>query len=239
MRHKGPFLPASPRRQAFTSLTLPQIDIEVLHINSHWIVINKPAGILSVPGRHTGPSLAVSEQVAQRFSTTGESLVVHRLDLSTSGLMLFALHVDALKALQALFVQRQIRKRYTALLSRTLTRTQGEIFLPLRLDPYQRPLQVYDPVHGKACHTSWETIDQSDQYTRVYLYPHTGRTHQLRVHMAHPLGLNAPIVGDALYHPNAPEAGIPKERLCLHASLLQFIDPFTQQPQYFELPAPF
>jgi tRNA pseudouridine32 synthase / 23S rRNA pseudouridine746 synthase len=239
MRHKGSFLPASPRRQAFTSLTLPQIDIEVLHVNSHWIVINKPAGILSVPGRHTGPSLAVSEQVAQRFPKTGEALVVHRLDLPTSGLMLFALHTDALKALQALFAQRHIHKRYTALLSKTLNHTQGEIFLPLRLDPYQRPLQVYDPVHGKACHTSWEVINQDSQHTRVYLYPHTGRTHQLRVHMAHPLGLNAPIIGDALYHPHAPEAAIPKERLCLHASLLQFTDPFTQQVQRFELPAPF
>ena len=239
MRHKTPLLPASPRRQLFKDVTLPQLEINIVATTEHWVIVEKPAGILSVPGRHQGISLSVAEQIALHFPQAQGNLVVHRLDLSTSGLMIFALHTQSLKALQALFAKRLVKKRYTALVSKQIHKPQGEIYLPLRLDPYQRPLQVYDPVHGKACHTSWQRVKIEGGYSRVLLYPHTGRTHQLRVHMAHPLGLHAAIVGDPLYHVNAPVAGIQQERLCLHASFLQFQDPITDITHQFESLAPF
>ena len=192
------------------------------------IVVDKPSGLLSVPGR-TGAT-SMEDQLRERY---GQIYMVHRLDMDTSGLMVVARTPSAYHHLQGQFLRRTVHKEYVALLDGTVSGS-GTISLPLRPDLTDRPRQLVDPDGGKAATTDYAAIEQRpDGRTFVRLRPHTGRTHQLRVHCAHALGLGTPIVGDALYgHPSA-------DRLCLHAACLGFVHPTTGQPMRFTSEAEF
>jgi tRNA pseudouridine32 synthase/23S rRNA pseudouridine746 synthase len=157
--------------------------------------------------------------------------MVHRLDMDTSGLMVVALTQDAYHRLQRQFLTRTIYKKYIALLDGEVW-GEGSISLPLRPDHLDRPRQVVDTEHGKAAVTDYRVLEHRDGQTLVELTPHTGRTHQLRVHCAHQSGLNCPIVGDRLY-------GKPARRLCLHAAELAFDHPVTGQRLTFSSPVMF
>ncbi len=213
----------------------------VVYSDDSLIVIDKPSGLLSVPGRSDMPSV----QGILRL-THPDVFMVHRLDQDTSGLMVAALTQESYHHLQRQFLERTIYKRYEALLDGDISHPShvdasadgarpvaGTISLPLRPDPLDRPRQVVDHDHGKVAVTDYRVIATGDGRTRVLLTPHTGRTHQLRVHCAHTEGLDAPIVGDKLY-------GRPADsRLCLHAATLAFTHPVSGRRLQFDSPAPF
>jgi tRNA pseudouridine32 synthase/23S rRNA pseudouridine746 synthase len=205
-------------------------EIEILFEDAHMLVINKPANLLSIPGKEIEDSV-LSRMRIQYPEATGP-LVVHRLDMSTSGLLLIAKSKDAHKALQQQFEDRTIRKRYTALLDGALNGKKGAIELPLRVDFHDRPRQLVCFEHGKSAMTNWELVGIEKKGTRVHFYPITGRTHQLRMHAAHHLGLNAPIVGDELY-------GSHGDRLHLHADQITFMHPETGQEMTITSLVPF
>lgn len=195
--------------------------LRVVDDNAHYCVVVKPAGMLSVPGR-TGRRSVVGE-LRHLWPDGVEPLVVHRLDMDTSGLLLVAKSRAVQVALQAQFATRRVGKRYVALLDGEWHGAPtGTVSLPLRPDPLDRPRQVVDPLHGKPAVTTWRVRSVAGGRTLVELTPHTGRTHQLRVHCAHSGGLGLPIVGDALY-------GHPSSRLFLHAERLSFLHPVTGQ----------
>lgn len=214
--------------------------VEVVFEDDWYIVVNKPSGMLSVPGKINAESL-VDHLLRQRPDLASASLmVVHRLDMDTSGLLVIAKSLDAFKKLQNLFETRQVHKRYTAILNGRIPypvqplihefnegpHPVGRISLPLCPDVADRPRQMVNYDYGKEATTFYEIVGYEDGYTRVSFFPQTGRTHQLRVHSAHSAGLNTPIVGDDLY-------GTPAMRLCLHAAELVFVHPFTQQKVVF------
>lgn len=199
--------------------------LEVIHQDEHFVVINKPAGMLSVPGKTIQDS-AYSRVKAIFPEATGK-LVLHRLDMATSGLLVMALSARAHKHLQKQFINKVIQKRYIAIVDGLVEKQEGEINLPLILDINDRPRQMVCAEHGKNAKTKWQIIDQKSGKTRLFLYPITGRTHQLRVHCSHPDGLNMPIIGDSLY-------GTKANRLQLHAQQLSFLHPITQQRLTFE-----
>ena len=207
----------------------PRLDITVVYEDDHLIIVNKPSGLLSVPGR-VG-SYSVATILNQRYPGC---LLAHRLDMGTSGLMVAAKSRDVYRSLQQQFSDHTIRKCYVALLDTSLHPSpftfhqKGTISLPLLCDPINRPRQVVDFEHGKEAVTDYEMIDDR----RVRLYPHTGRTHQLRMHCAHPNGLGCPIVGDELY-------GRPADRLYLHAERLELTHPVTGERMVFEQKADF
>lgn len=206
----------------------------VLFSDDALLVIDKPTGLLSVPGNTDAPS--VESILRERY---GDIFMVHRLDMDTSGLMVVPRTADAHHHLQRQFLFRQencstsrtIYKKYIALLD-GIVYGEGDICLPLRPDPLNRPRQVVDILHGKAAHTHYQVASHHDGRTLVVLIPHTGRTHQLRMHCAHHEGLNCPIIGDRLY-------GKPAQRLCLHAAELAFNHPITGKRLHFSSPAPF
>lgn len=196
-------------------------ELEILFEDDYIIVINKPAGLLSVPGKTDEPS--------------AESLLhakaVHRLDQDTSGLLVLAKTPEVYKTLQSYFQRRDIYKRYEAVcvMNEGMSElvNEGMIDLPLLPNPYDRPRQMVDREHGKPAITRYVIRERrADGTMLVDFFPLTGRTHQLRVHAAHPEGLNAPIVGDRLY-------GQPAERLMLHAAEIRFVHPVTQQEMHF------
>ena len=202
--------------------------IETIFEDDYLMVVNKPAGLLSVPGKGEDPSV--------------ESLMgakpVHRLDQDTSGLLVLAKTVEVYKELQAYFQRRDILKRYEAVLRPNdemsrLRLNDGMIELPLLPNPYDRPRQMVDQEHGKVAITKYVIRERRDDGTMlVDFYPQTGRTHQLRVHAAHPEGLNAPIVGDRLY-------GKAGERLMLHAAEIGFVHPITKEEMHLCIPSNF
>ena len=196
------------------------------------VVVNKPAGLLSVPGKEVRDS--VLTRLKKCYPHATGPLLVHRLDMATSGLLLAAKNTATHKALQQQFEQRSVEKCYVAVLSKRLPEHQsrGTIELPLRVDIDDRPRQMVCFNHGKPAKTHWEIISRQQASTRVYFYPLTGRTHQLRVHAAHQDGLDAPIVGDALY-------GTTAERMLLHAERLGFTHPVTGEQLEVEAPVPF
>lgn len=202
----------------------------IVYEDAALLVVDKPAGMLSVPGRST--HLTDSALTRLRARVGPSTLLVHRLDLDTSGLLLAAKDTATYVALQRQFSERQVEKRYIALVEGSVRGEQGTVDLPLRVDLDDRPRQVHDPVSGKPASTSWRVLQRSAGRTRLELIPHTGRTHQLRVHAAHPQGLAAPIVGDRLY-------GTPDQRLCLHAERLGFTHPHTGRRVTLHSPAPF
>ena len=204
--------------------------IDIAYEDEVMLVINKPAEFLSVPGKNIEDS--VYQRVKQSYPRATGPLIVHRLDMSTSGLMLIALSREAHKNLQKQFIKRTVKKRYVALLDGLVNADEGIIDLPLRVDLDDRPRQLVCYEHGKPARTQWEVIEQKNNQTKVYFYPVTGRTHQLRVHSAHIKGLNVPILGDDLY-------GNKANRLHLHAEYIEFNHPITSELMCFQIEAEF
>ena len=204
--------------------------IDIVYEDDVMLVINKPAEFLSVPGKNIKDS--VYQRIKQRYPHATGPLIVHRLDMSTSGLLLMALSKEAHKNLQKQFIQRSIKKRYIALLDGLLGKDKGVVDLPLRVDLEDRPRQLICGQYGKQATTQWEVIERKNKQTKVYFYPITGRTHQLRVHAAHSKGLNMPIVGDDLY-------GHKANRLHLHAESLTFDHPVTGERMCIQVEAEF
>jgi tRNA pseudouridine32 synthase/23S rRNA pseudouridine746 synthase len=204
--------------------------LEIIHEDDYLLAVNKPAEFLSVPGKTIIDS--VYSRIKLLYPESTGPLIVHRLDMSTSGILLLAKTKEMHKSLQRQFLKRSVKKRYIALLDGELTETSGEIDLPLRVDLDDRPRQLVCYDHGKSAKTKWELIEVKDGKSRVYFYPITGRSHQLRVHAAHHLGLNTPIVGDDLY-------GTISDRLHLHAEQLQFLHPITKEVITLEVSVPF
>ena len=200
------------------ALTEKKKEVEILFEDEALLVINKPAEFLSVPGKT--PADSVYSQMKQKFPEATGPLIVHRLDMSTSGLMLIAKSKETHKILQSQFLKRTIRKRYVALLEGIVQENEGTIDLPLRVDLDNRPRQLVCTEYGKPAQTRWQVIERLNQRTKIHFYPFTGRTHQLRVHSSHPLGLNIPIVGDDLYGQKA-------NRLHLHAEYIEFSHPLS------------
>ncbi len=205
-------------------------ELEILFEDEWIMVIDKPAQFLSVPGKEISDS--VQQRVKRMRPDASGPLLVHRLDMSTSGILLVAKDPVTHKALQSQFIKRITRKRYVALLDGLVPDDSGTIDLPLRVDLDNRPRQLVCYEHGKSARTNWELIAREGNKTRVYFYPVTGRTHQLRVHAAHPNGLNTPIVGDELY-------GKASDRLHLHAELLEIIHPQSGNRMEFRSEVPF
>lgn len=205
-------------------------EITIVYQDEAIVVVNKPAEFLSVPGVHVHDSVLTRLQT--QFSDAEGVFALHRLDMSTSGLLVFALTRRANKHLQKQFITRAVQKRYIALLEGAVHAPQGDIDLPLCGDLDDRPRQKVCWQQGKPALTHWEKVNEEQGRTRVYLYPHTGRTHQLRVHCAHHLGLNTPILGDDLY-------GTQDKRLFLHAEQLSFTHPYTKQMMTFQVDADF
>ncbi|MCI2228683.1 RluA family pseudouridine synthase [Polaribacter sp. MSW13] len=201
-------------------------DLEIIFEDDVLIVVNKPAEFLSVPGKEITDS--VYTRIKEKYPDATGPLIVHRLDMSTSGVLVLTKTKEANKILQSQFINRTVKKRYIALLSGTISKPKGKISLPLRVDLDDRPRQLVCFEHGKKAVTKWEIIEQKNNTTRVYFYPITGRTHQLRVHAAHKNGLNTPIVGDDLY-------GIKKDRLHLHAEFIEFNHPTSNKKISFTI----
>ena len=206
------------------------LNIEIIYEDDVLAVINKPSGLLSVPGRTEDYSVATIAM--ERWPG---SLPVHRLDMGTSGLMVIAKTKEAYVSLQEQFVKRTVKKRYIALVEGIVKEPKGRITLPLIFDPMNRPRQMVDYQRGKSAVTEYEVLDARDGRSLLALYPHTGRTHQLRMHCAHPDGLGCPIVGDELYGHKAERL----ERLCLHCDQIEFAHPVTGERMHFNLPNPF
>ena len=193
-------------------------ELEIMYEDEWLSVVNKPAGMLSVPGKSDIDS--VYGRVRRMYPEATGPMIVHRLDMATSGLILIAKTKEVHQNLQAQFKNRTVCKRYVAWLDGIVEKKEGHIELPLRPDPEDRPRQVFDAVHGKPAVTDYTVLHYDSGRTFISFIPKTGRTHQLRVHSAHPLGLNAPIVGDELYGKRA-------DRLYLHAEYLGFIHPVS------------
>nr|WP_321512884.1 RluA family pseudouridine synthase [uncultured Pseudodesulfovibrio sp.] len=208
--------------------------LKVLHADKHIVVVNKPSGLLSVPGKGDANQDCVVSRLREMFPGCIEQPSVHRLDQDTSGLLVLALTTEAHRNLSKQFMDRLVGKRYIALLDGVLDESGGIIELKFRLDPENRPYQVYDPVNGKNGITRWRKIGIEDGRTRVEFMPHTGRTHQLRLHSSHEKGLGLPIVGDRLYG-----TGTGPGQLKLHASTLRFRHPASKKLMEFITAAPF
>ena len=200
--------------------------IEIIYEDDVLLVINKPAELLSVPGKEIKD--AVYTRMKEKYPNATGPLIVHRLDMSTSGLLLLTKTKEANKVLQSQFIKRTVKKRYIALLDGDLREDKGKIKLPLRLDIDDRPKQLVCYEAGKNAETIWEVIERKNNKTRVYFYPITGRTHQLRIHAAHKNGLNSPIIGDDLY-------GKKQDRLYLHAEYIQFSHPVSNKKISFRV----
>lgn len=205
-------------------------ELPIIYEDAHLIVVDKPAEFLSVPGIHVKDS--VYERILQRCPSISGSVVVHRLDMSTSGLMVLAKSKEVHKHLQAQFIRHEVQKQYIALLEGEVETAKGVIDLPLCLNIHDRPKQMVDFQRGKPAITQFEVLKKESGRTRICFMPKTGRTHQLRMHSAHQLGLNAPIVGDDLY-------GTAEKRLHLHAFRLTLEHPISKELMTFEAPCPF
>jgi tRNA pseudouridine32 synthase/23S rRNA pseudouridine746 synthase len=201
------------------------LELNTVYEDNDIVVVDKPSGMLSVPGRIDDYS--VETVMRQRYP---DAMIVHRLDMGTSGLLIVAKSSEAYHPLQEQFIKHQVKKKYVAMLEGRGKKEEvrGTVSLPLRPDPMNRPRQMVDMEHGKRAVTDYEFL--SDDL--VALYPQTGRTHQLRIHCASPDGLGRPIVGDELY-------GTKGDRLMLHASEIWFIHPKTQEPMHLVSQPPF
>jgi tRNA pseudouridine32 synthase/23S rRNA pseudouridine746 synthase len=203
----------------------------VTRFEDRWLaIVDKPVGLLSVPGRSATDS--VQARLRARYPGATGPLVVHRLDLDTSGLLLVAKDLETHAALQRGFAERTIDKRYVAVLEGEVRGDGGTIDLPLRVDLDDRPRQIVDEKYGKSALTEWHVIGRTGSRTRVAMSPKTGRAHQLRVHAAHPRGIGVPIVGDRLY-------GRPDARLMLHAASIAFVHPHTHEHLVWQSTPPF
>ena len=204
--------------------------LDIIYEDDYLLIVNKPAGMLSVPGKETADS--VYSRIRHLYPDATGPLVVHRLDMATSGLLLIAKTKEVHQNLQAQFSNRSIKKRYTALLEGIVSDEEGTIDLPLCLNPLDRPRQIVDKEHGKPAITHYRVLARTESQTLVAFYPLTGRTHQLRVHSAHSFGLHCPIKGDELY-------GSKADRLYLHAESLEFTHPVSKEKVTIEVKADF
>jgi tRNA pseudouridine32 synthase/23S rRNA pseudouridine746 synthase len=215
---------------------LPSAAIEPLYADDTLLVFDKPSGLLAVPGRGADKQDCLSTRAQACYP---DALIVHRLDMATSGLMVMARGPAAQRSLSKAFAAREVTKRYIAVVAGRLDAPPddwGTIDLPIIVDWPNRPLRIVDPLHGKPSLTRWRVLgnDATGSNTRVELEPITGRSHQLRVHLRE---LGHPILGDALYAP--PDVRALSYRLLLHAWLLSFVHPVTGEVLSFECPAPF
>jgi tRNA pseudouridine32 synthase/23S rRNA pseudouridine746 synthase len=206
----------------------------IVHRDPLFVVVDKPGGLLSVPGRGPENQDCVVNRLKALYPDCIEQPSVHRLDQDTSGLLVLALTAPAHRTLSVQFMERLVGKRYVALIDGVLGLDSGIIELAFRLDPDNRPYHVYDPERGKPGVTRWRKLAVEQGLTRVEFMPLTGRTHQLRLHSAHEKGLGHPIVGDRLYG-----TGTAPGQLKLHASTLRFRHPATRQNLEFFSPPPF
>ncbi len=232
LKHMLQGLDIAPTPQAIHTEELCN-QIETVYEDEWLLVVNKPAGLLSVPGKADEISLA--GYLSQRLNTPVQA--AHRLDQDTSGLLVMAKHPEIYKSLQAYFQRRDILKRYEAVVrpahNQHLIAQEGIISLPLLPNPYDRPRQMVNWEHGKTAITRYIIREQRvDGSIFLDFYPRTGRTHQLRVHAAHPEGLNAPIIGDRLY-------GAPDIRLYLHDAEINFLHPISKEEMHFCIPSGF
>lgn len=196
-------------------------DLTVIHATDRFVVVVKPSGLLSVPGKGPDRRRCAASIVAERFPRASGPLVVHRLDMDTSGLMVFALDEAAQRDLSAQFESRAVEKSYIAVVCGGVTAESGRVDEPMRLDVDRRPIQIIDHAQGRPATTIWRLLSIEPDRSRLELTPVTGRTHQLRVHLAH---IGHPIAGDVLYGPQ-PQTSDAAERLLLHASRLSFMEP--------------
>lgn len=246
VRHHGHFYPACRSKcKPILGFMLQGLDVEdnpleqpveddmpleVVYDDRWMTVLNKPSGMLTVPGK------ALEDSLLTRYQATHPEaagpIVVHRLDQETSGLVMFAKDKDTHKALQQQFESHTVRKHYIALLDGIVPHDEGIIDLPIRPDVDDRPRQRVDHRHGKRAVTRYRVLDRRDGMTRIALEPLTGRTHQLRVHASHPQGLGCPIVGDRLY-------GCTARRLMLHAQSITFVHPATGCEMTLDSPSQF
>ena len=211
--------------------------LSIIHATDRYVVIDKPSGLLSVPGIGPHKQDCAVARVRAMFPRSEGPLVVHRLDMETSGLLVFGLDADAQRELSGQFERRVPSKSYVALVDGVLDADEGRIDLPMRPDVANRPWQMIDHIHGRGAVTMFRVMAREIDRTRVRLEPVTGRAHQLRLHaatMRHQGGLGAPILGDPLYG-DATAA----PRLMLHAARLSFLDPATEARVEFESPVPF
>jgi tRNA pseudouridine32 synthase/23S rRNA pseudouridine746 synthase len=202
-------------------------DPEIIYCDEALIVVEKSAGMLAVPGRGADKQDCVSARLQVKYP---DALIVHRLDMATSGLMLFARGMAMQRSLSKLFIERKVQKRYLALVAGLMENESGEIDLPLAADWPNRPKQQVNHQIGKPALTRFRRLAIECNTTRVELEPVTGRTHQLRVHLA---ALGHAIIGDTLYD------GLPASRLMLHACALEFIHPLSSEMLNFKSEAPF
>ncbi|MEO1748384.1 MAG: pseudouridine synthase [Pseudomonadota bacterium] len=204
----------------------PRGELQIHHADLHIVVVEKPAGLLSVPGKAADHGDCVETRIRAQFPT---AKIVHRLDLDTSGLMVLALTAETHRHLSTQFERRVVSKRYVARVWGHPAANRGTIMLPLRCDWARRPRQMVDYALGKAAETRWEVIERFEKSTLVALYPRTGRSHQLRVHMAE---IGHPILGDRFYAHG--EALALSERMLLHAEKLAFMHPTRGEVMVFE-----
>ena len=202
----------------------------IVYEDDDLVVVNKPAGLLSVPGVEIEDSALT--RIKNRYPNATGAILLHRLDMSTSGLLMFTLNPKANKRMQRQFIKRQVQKTYIADIAGLVAEEKGVIRLPLAPDYYDLPRQMVCHKTGKASETHWSVLQRFKSSTRLALKPITGRTHQLRVHCAHPEGLGVPIIGDELY-------GIIGQRLHLHAHQLEFTHPTTKEIVRIEAPIDF
>lgn len=195
----------------------PNCDLAVVHADATLLVVNKQAGMLSVPGRGEAGKDNLTAHVQACFA---DALVVHRLDMGTSGLMMFARGAQMQRALSMAFAARRVTKSYVAVVEGRVAADSGQIEAGLRVDWPRRPRQVIDNEQGKASLTRWRVLQRLPQTTRLHLEPVTGRSHQLRVHLQ---SIGHPICGDELYAPLPLSA----PRLMLHATHLELQHPIT------------
>lgn len=207
--------------------------LAIVYQDMHLLALNKPAGLLAVPGRGEDKQDCLASRVQAEYP---EALVVHRLDMATSGLMLMARSETMQKQLSMMFEKRRIEKRYIAIVHGRLDNDQGEIDLPLITDWPNRPKQKVDHSTGKPALTSYQVLgyDHTSDTSRVELRPHTGRSHQLRVHMQ---AIGHPILGDCLYACGTVRQSF--SRLALHAEDLRFTHPLTQHALKLRSATPF
>ncbi|MBQ0049477.1 MAG: RluA family pseudouridine synthase [Bacteroidales bacterium] len=231
--------------------------LTIVFEDEHLVVVNKPSGMLAVPGKDALPN--VYDEMRERYPNATGPLIVHRLDMDTSGLMVLALDEAAYHHLQGQFVRHEVKKRYRAVLEHELPLdSEGRIDLPLCPDIDDRPRQMVHEKYGKRSITDYRVVENKGGHAIIHLWPQTGRTHQLRVHMAHVRGLGNPIMGDRLYGtmpitlPGADEGGASSSahttlptsneslrslssRLQLYAEELSFVHPVTHQQMHFDL----
>jgi tRNA pseudouridine32 synthase/23S rRNA pseudouridine746 synthase len=221
-------LPPAPAPSLPVAAPLP-----IVYEDDALLVVDKPAGLLSVPGRTSALQDSVLSRLRCQLSPETFLKAAHRLDKGTSGLLVLAKSTSVHQQLNQQFAQRQVQKQYEALLSQPVTAAAGRIELPLWRDPRDRPKQSVNWQRGKPSLTEFQVLSAGST-PRLRFIPHTGRTHQLRVHAAHPEGLNAPILGDTLYG-----CQVPSSRLHLHAKFLQLIHPLTHENLILSSPVPF